>query len=74
MRVRTVLRARHVLLLASGANKAAAVARALEGPVDEETPCSLLRLAPRLTVIADLAALGQVVPGVDHQSAETLAR
>lgn len=57
MGVRSTLRARHVLLLATGSSKAAALARCLDGPIDEEAPCSLLRLAPRLTVVADRDAL-----------------
>lgn len=58
MGVAATLRARHVLLLASGATKADALARAMEGPIDSAVPCSLLRLAPRLTVVADVAAVG----------------
>jgi len=57
--VRPTLQAAHVLLLASGPRKAAALARALRGPIDEESPCSLLRLAPRLTIIADVGALSE---------------
>jgi len=53
MGVRVTLRARHVLLLASGRKKAQALARALDGPISQDSPCSLLRLAPRLTVVAD---------------------
>lgn len=56
MGLRPTLSARHVLLLAAGRAKAPALARALEGPIDEQVPGSLLRLAPRLTVIADAAA------------------
>lgn len=53
MGLRATLSARHVLLLAAGRTKAPALARALHGPIDEQVPGSLLRLAPRLTVIAD---------------------
>jgi glucosamine-6-phosphate deaminase len=56
MGVAQVLHARHVLLLAHGEQKAAALARALLGPIDSRVPCSLLRLAPRVTVIADTTA------------------
>lgn len=56
MGVRATVQARHVLLLASSALKAEALARALEGPIAERVPCSLLRLAPRLTVLADREA------------------
>jgi len=57
MGVRATLQARHVLLLASGAHKAEALARAVEGPIAEDAPCSLLRLATRLTVLADAGAM-----------------
>lgn len=56
MGLRQTLRARHILLLASGAEKARTLYDAMVGPIGGETPCSLLRLAPRLTVIADEAA------------------
>ena len=39
----TIFEAREVLLLASGANKAEAVAAAVEGEVSEEVPASMLR-------------------------------
>ena len=58
MGLRPTLQARHVLLLASGAIKAAALASAVEGPIGEGVPCSLLRLAPRLTILADAEAAG----------------
>jgi glucosamine-6-phosphate deaminase len=54
--VAQILAARHIVLLAYGAEKAPALARALLGPIDAGVPCSLLRLAPHLTVIADATA------------------
>ncbi len=57
MGVRATLQAQRVLLLASGAPKAEALARAVEGPIREDVPCSLLRLAPRLTILADAGAM-----------------
>lgn len=60
MGVDATLRARHILLLAAGATKAEAIARAVQGPIDEDAPCSLLRLAPRLTIIADEAAAARL--------------
>ena len=41
--LRTILAARHILLLAYGAHKAHAVAAMLEGPVDSSCPASFLR-------------------------------
>jgi len=49
----TILRARHLVLLAFGAAKAAAVAAALEGPVSASTPGSVVQLHPRVTVVVD---------------------
>jgi glucosamine-6-phosphate deaminase len=52
----TILRARHLVLLAFGEGKAAAVAAALEGPVSASTPGSVVQLHPRVTVVVDEAA------------------
>ncbi|TQL47000.1 glucosamine-6-phosphate deaminase [Homoserinimonas aerilata] len=52
----TILRARHLVLLAFGENKAVAVAAALEGPVSASTPGSVVQLHPRVTVLVDEAA------------------
>lgn len=52
----TILRARHLLLVATGAGKAAAVAEALEGPVSASCPASVLQLHPHVTVLLDDAA------------------
>jgi glucosamine-6-phosphate deaminase len=60
MGVRATLQARHVLLLASGEVKADALACAVEGPIREHVPCSLLRLAPRLTILSDAEAAGSL--------------
>ena len=56
----TILRARHLVLLAFGASKAAAVASALEGPVSASTPGSVVQLHPTVTVIVDEAAGAQL--------------
>lgn len=51
-----ILEARHVLLLATGAEKADVLAAALEGPITPALPASQLRRCRRLTVIADAKA------------------
>ena len=56
MGVGTILSARHVVLLATGASKAAIVKRALRGPVTTTVPASLLQLHPRAVVVLDRAA------------------
>ena len=52
----TILQARHLLLIAHGADKSEIVARALQGPVTPECPASALQLHPRVTVVLDRAA------------------
>ena len=56
----TILRARHLVLLAWGSAKAAAIASALEGPVSASTPGSAVQLHPRVTVIVDEEAAAQL--------------
>lgn len=52
----TILRARHLVLLAFGEGKAAAVAGAVEGPVTASLPGSAIQLHPHVTVVVDEAA------------------
>ena len=49
----TILDARHVVLVATGAAKAAAVAAAVEGPVSAFCPASVLQLHPHVTFVVD---------------------
>jgi glucosamine-6-phosphate deaminase len=51
--VGTILEARHLVLLAFGAAKAEAVARAVEGPVTAMVPGSALQLHPHVSVVVD---------------------
>jgi glucosamine-6-phosphate deaminase len=52
----TILRARHLVLLALGAGKAEAVAAAVEGPLTASLPGSAIQLHPHVTVVVDEAA------------------
>ena len=52
----TILRARHLLLLAFGESKAAALANAVEGALSASVPASAIQLHPRVTVLVDEAA------------------
>ncbi|MFE5409245.1 glucosamine-6-phosphate deaminase [Microbacterium sp. NPDC056569] len=52
----TILRARHLVLLAFGEGKAAAVAGAVEGPLSASVPGSAIQLHPHATVVVDEAA------------------
>lgn len=49
----TILRARHLVLLAFGASKARALADAVEGPLSASVPASAIQLHPRVTVLVD---------------------
>ena len=56
----TILRAGHLVLLASGAGKADAVAAAVEGPLSASCPASVLQLHPHATVLVDDAAAARL--------------
>ncbi|GAA3180835.1 MULTISPECIES: glucosamine-6-phosphate deaminase [Streptomyces] len=56
----TILEARHLVLLATGAGKAHAVAQAVEGPVAAVVPASALQLHPHATVVVDEAAASEL--------------
>jgi glucosamine-6-phosphate deaminase len=58
--VATILEARHAILLASGTGKAAAVGRAVEGPLSSFVPASALQLHPHATVVVDEPAAAQL--------------
>lgn len=56
----TILEARTLVLFASGAGKAAAVAAAVEGGISARCPASVLQLHPAVTVYLDEAAAGRL--------------
>jgi glucosamine-6-phosphate deaminase len=56
----TILSARHVVLLAFGPAKAAAIAAAVEGPVTAMCPASALQLHRHVTVVVDEAAAAEL--------------
>lgn len=60
MGIGTILEARTNLLLAFGANKADAIAGAVEGPVAAINPASALQLHPDVRVCLDEAAAGKL--------------
>ena len=57
MGVGTIMRARSILVVVSGADKAEAVRKTVMGPVTPEVPASILQLHPNVTLIGDEAAL-----------------
>ncbi|KFF31442.1 glucosamine-6-phosphate deaminase [Bifidobacterium bombi] len=56
----TILKARHLVLLAFGANKADAVAATCEGGISSFCPASALQLHPHATIIVDHSAASRL--------------
>lgn len=56
----TILRARRLVLVATGETKAHAVAAALEGPITASCPASAVQLHPHVTVLLDAAAASRL--------------
>ncbi len=59
----TIMKAKKILLIACGEDKADAVAKSFFGPVTPEVPASILQLHSDVVVLADTAALSKC-PGV----------
>lgn len=57
----TIQEAKHLLLLAFGEAKAAAIAAAVEGPIAAFCPASALQLHPHVSVLVDEAAASKLV-------------
>jgi glucosamine-6-phosphate deaminase len=60
MGMATIMSGRSIVLLATGASKAAVIRRALAGPVTTRVPASLLQLHPNVLVVLDRAAAAQL--------------
>jgi galactosamine-6-phosphate isomerase len=54
--IATLLEAKHILLVVSGAKKADIVKQVIEGPISESIPASLLRNHPNCSIYLDEAA------------------
>lgn len=61
MGIGTILSAKKILMIVSGADKSETLAKALLGPVTPMVPASALQLHPDVTVVADAAALADYV-------------
>ena len=59
MGIKSIMQAKKILLVVSGAGKADILERALFGPVTPLVPASILQLHPDVTVVADVDALGK---------------
>lgn len=57
MGLESIMGAKKIILLASGEQKAEAIARLINGEITEEFPASILKNHPDVTIIADEAAL-----------------
>jgi len=60
MGIKTIMRSKKILLLASGKAKAIPTKRAVEGPITEAVPASVLQLHPDVTLILDQEAASQL--------------
>ncbi|WP_338470806.1 glucosamine-6-phosphate deaminase [Niallia sp. XMNu-256] len=59
MGISTIMKSKEIILLVSGAQKAHALSRLLNGEITEECPVTVLGKHPNVTIIADRAALGE---------------
>lgn len=60
MGIGTIMSAKKILLIVSGADKADILAQVLTGPVKPQVPASILQLHKNVTVVADEAALSKI--------------
>lgn len=61
MGIGTIMKARKILVVASGADKADAVWKAFSGPITPEVPASILQLHPDVTLVGDESALAKLM-------------
>ena len=60
MGIGTIMKAKKILVVVSGADKAQIVKDAFFGPVTPQVPASILQMHPDVTIVADEAALSEV--------------
>lgn len=68
MGIKTIMRSREIILLASGRDKAEAIRAAIEGPVTNQVPASVLQLHPNVRVMIDQAAAALLSHGGQGQT------
>ena len=56
----TIMKAKNILLIATGANKADAVKGMIEGPIDESCPASILQKHSNVVLVVDEAAASKL--------------
>ena len=60
MGIKSIMAAKHIILIAYGESKADAIYQMIKGPVTEELPASVLQNHPNVTVIVDDAAYSKL--------------
>ena len=60
MGIGTIMSAKKILVVVSGADKAEILNEVINGPVTPKVPASILQLHPDVTIVADEAALSKV--------------
>ncbi|WP_394919955.1 glucosamine-6-phosphate deaminase [uncultured Robinsoniella sp.] len=60
MGIQTIMQARKVLVVVSGADKADILKKVVEGPITPQVPASILQLHNDVTIVADAAALAKI--------------
>ncbi|MGO1257605.1 MAG: glucosamine-6-phosphate deaminase [Brachybacterium sp.] len=68
----TILEARRIVLIATGAGKAAAIAQLVEGAISSRWPATVLQLHPDVVVVVDEAAGAQLQLADDYRYARSL--
>ncbi len=61
MGIGSIMKAKSVLVVVSGKDKAAIVKKAFAGPVTPEVPASILQMHPDVTLVGDEAALSELL-------------
>lgn len=60
MGIKSIMRAKNIILMANGGSKAEAIRAAVLGPVTVDVPASVLQLHPSVTVVVDQAAASKL--------------
>jgi glucosamine-6-phosphate deaminase len=60
MGIKTIMQAKKILVVVSGADKAEIVKKAFFGPVTPEIPASILQMHNDVTLVGDAAALADI--------------
>jgi glucosamine-6-phosphate deaminase len=61
MGIRSIMKARKILVVVAGADKAEAVYQSFAGPVTPQVPASILQLHADVTVVGDKAAMSKLI-------------